>query len=159
MKGFDRMKMVKKSILIDTSPEKLWELLSADRIMDWSPYMAKTKKFEYKTPINSPEDKLKPGTIANFDITCFHEVVNVDRHKEVKYKIYEKNILGYCEGFLTFTMEHLDNDILFTYSVQFHKPSGFYGNAIYFFTHKWLEKSVMKSLQCLKELLENQSET
>lgn len=41
MKGFDRMKPLKKSILIDASPEKNRELLAANQVIKWSPNMAK----------------------------------------------------------------------------------------------------------------------
>jgi hypothetical protein len=55
------------SIVITAPPEKVWEMLAADRFHEWDSGMQnKVKSVEFISEVDTPEDKFKVGTSAGF---------------------------------------------------------------------------------------------
>lgn len=147
-----------QSIIIATSPEKIWELLAADRIPEWQPYMAKNKRRKYLTEVNTQDDKYKVGATTLFDGDCHFEVLESIENEKMIYHIYEKSILGRLGGRLIFSIEPVESGCKFTYRAEMEFPNLFVEKLVgNYFTLRWFEKQLRTNLEKLKAVLEGSS--
>jgi len=61
--GGDVLTRVETSIIINATPEKVWEMLALDRMPEW---MDDLESSEYITEVHTPEDRYKVGTSAHW---------------------------------------------------------------------------------------------
>ncbi len=144
-----------KSIVINTSPEMIWEMLSSDKIPEWQPYMAKNKRRQYITKINEPEDKYKSGTTMLFDGDCHYKVLESVKNRQIVYHIYEKSFLGNLGGKIFYLIEPLAQGCKFTIRQEMYFPNKFVetlvGNPITMF---WFNNQLKSNVESLKNILE-----
>ena len=60
------MGSVEKSIVIEAPPEKVWEMLTFDRLPEWSEGYGEGlgERVEYTSKVYTPEDKYRVGATA-----------------------------------------------------------------------------------------------
>jgi hypothetical protein len=67
---------VERSIVIKAPPEKIWEMLALDRLLEWEEGDQKDiASVEYTSEVSTPKDKYEVGATANF----------LDKHGRLKY--------------------------------------------------------------------------
>ncbi len=146
---------IAKSVAIKTTPEKVWEMLAADRLMEWQPYMARSETFEYLTPVESDEDKYKVGTTALFFDTCHHEIIQSEKFRKLVYRKFELTFLGMLEFQTAFKINPTEDGVRFSYIARFIIPKGIKHHLyINVFTKRWMESQIAKETKELKMLLE-----
>ena len=59
------MGRVEESIEIKAPPEKVWELLALDRLLEWQVGFDKVKSIEYTAELGTPKDKYQVGASAH----------------------------------------------------------------------------------------------
>ena len=65
VKGSDFLGRVEKSIEIKAPPEKVWEMLALDRLLEWEEgYQKDIESVEYTSEVSTPEDKYEVGARA-----------------------------------------------------------------------------------------------
>lgn len=69
------MGRVEKSIEIKVPPEKVWEMLTWDRLPEWDEGTRKhTRSIEYTSEVSTPRDKYQVGATAHMSIRGEGEV-------------------------------------------------------------------------------------
>jgi len=144
-----------KSIEIGASPEKVWEMLAFDRLLEWSEgYKGELKSVEYTSKVHSPKDKLRVGATAhgipkkkgdiNFEITESLE------NEKLTYRIY-----GKIRALATHILEPTEKGTKFTISADYEMPWGIFGKILEpLFLRRVLEKEFERDLKNFKSILE-----
>ena len=156
------MGRVEKSIEIKAPPEKVWEMLALDRLLEWQLGFDKVENIEYASEIGTPEDKYRAGASAqgipkkqresikfNFEITESLE------NEKITHRICEKMFLGTFTLLATYTLEPVEAETKFTYAGEYEMPWGIFGKFLdKLFIHRIAEKDLGTELENLKTLLE-----
>ena len=156
------MTRIESSIDIKAPPEKVWELLALDRLLEWQVGFDKVKSIEYTSELGTPKDKYRVGASAhgipkkqgesiklNFEIT-----ENLENEK-IKHHICEKMFLGTFTVLATFTLEPVEAGTKFTYVGDYEMPWGIFGKFLdKLFIHRIAEKDLGTELEKLKSILE-----
>ena len=58
------MGRVENLIEIKAPPEKVWEMLALDRLLEWQLGFDKAKSIEYTSEVRTPKDKYRVGATA-----------------------------------------------------------------------------------------------
>jgi len=124
---------VERSIEIKASPEKVWEMLALDRLLEWNTgYKSELKGVEYTSEVRSPQDKLRVGASAhgipkkqeepikyNFEITESLE------NQKITYRLY-----GRYRGLVTHILEPVGEGTKATFVVDYEMPWGIPGKIL-----------------------------
>ena len=149
------MGRVEKSIEIRAPPEKVWEMLAFDRLLEWSEgYKGELKSMEYTSKVHTPKDKYKVGASAhgipkkkgeyNFEITESLE------NEKMTYRSHGKiRALG------TYILEPVEKGTKFTVVADYEMPWGILGRILEpLFIRRVMEKEFERDLKNLKSILE-----
>ena len=131
------MGRVENSIEIKASPEKVWEMLAFDRLLEWNLGFDKVKSIEYTSEVSTPKDKYRVGASAqgipkkqgesikfNFEITDSLE------NEKITHRGYEKMFLGTFTYLATYTLEPVEAETKFTYVADYEMPWGFLASSL-----------------------------
>jgi len=146
---------IEKSIEIRAPPEKVWEMLAFDRLLEWSEgWKGELKSVEYTSKVRTPEDKLRVGASAqgipkkkgefNFEITESLE------NEKMAYRLYGKyRALG------TYILEPVEKGTKLTIVADYEMPWGIFGKILEpLFFHRVMEKESERDLKNFKSILE-----
>lgn len=153
----DVLGRVEKWIEIRAPPERVWEMLALDRLLEWNVGYSELKSVEYTSEVRTPKDKLRVGASAhgipkkqgkpiefNFEITESLE------NKKITYRMY-----GKIRALVTYTLEPVEEETKFTYVVDYETPWSILGKILMpLFFHRIIEKEVRRELEKLKGILE-----
>ena len=156
------MGRVGNSIEIKAPPEKVWEMLALDRLLEWQLGFGKVKSIEYNSEVHTPKDKFRAGASAqgipkkqgesikfNFEITESLE------NEKITHRICEKMFLGTLTVLATYTLEPVETETKFTYVGYYEMPWGIFGKFLdRLFIHRKAEKDLRTELENLKSILE-----
>jgi hypothetical protein len=146
-----------KSILINASPEKVWEMLAFDRFPEWSDMM---ESVEYTSEVNTPKDKYRVGATAQGTPksgelnNCKFEVTESLENEKFTHRLWEKWGRGILGGPITYTLEPVEAGTRFTYEVIYEIPFGIFGKIIAPLIRRMGRKEFERSLENLKNILE-----
>ena len=87
------MGRAEKSIIIEASPEKVWEMLALDRLPEWDEGFGEGlgERVEYTSEVNTSKDKYRVGATAQGipkkpeDNYCRFEIIESLENKKIKY--------------------------------------------------------------------------
>jgi len=120
---------VEKSIEIRAPPEKVWEMLAFDRVMEWEEgYKSELKSIEYTSEVRKPKDKLRVGATAHGIPKKQEESVKFDL--EITESLENEKMM-YCldvgkfSVMVTYTLEPIEEGTKFTYAVDYEMPWSF----------------------------------
>jgi len=144
---------VEKSIEIRASPGKVWETLALDRQAEW---MGEWKSAKYTSEVRTPEDKYRVSASAH--LTEKHGEFDL----EVTESLENEKITALSKGkyrypwmggkrvtmTVTYTLKPVEEGTKLTYSM------GYEMGLLERFGKGYLEKSIEKSLNNLKSILE-----
>jgi len=146
---------IEKSVEIRAPPEKVWEMLAFDRLLEWSEgYKGELKSVEYTSEVRKPKDKYKVGASArgipkkkgeyNFEITESLE------NEKITYRSYGKiRALG------TYILEPVEKGTRFTVVADYEMPWSILGKILEpLFIRRVMEKEFERDLKNLKSILE-----
>ncbi len=149
-----KMKGILRTTVINAAPEEIWPYLLGDRISEWQRYSGKSK-MRYITKVESNADKYKVGTIALMDASCHYEVADCILNKMVKYKIYERNFLGYFEGYVYYYLKSEKKGTRMIYATTFSEMTEFAAKLVHHpIMLRWMVKMTEAELRRLKRLVE-----
>ena len=147
------MGRIEKSIEIKAPPEKVWETLALDRQAEW---MGEWKSAKYTSEVRTPEDKYRVGASAH--VTEKHGEFDL----EVTESLENEKITALSKGkyrypwmggkrvtmTVTYTLKPVEEGTKLTYAM------GYEMGLLERFGKGYLEKSIEKSLNNLKSILE-----
>lgn len=132
----DVLTRIERSIEINASPEKVWELLAWDRCQEWMDEWRKNLiSLEYTSAVHTPDDKYCIGASAQGNIKGFGmgeftlEITESHENKKLKYTTKR---LGSTQqiGSITFLLEPLEEGTKFTYTYEYEMPWGAVGKLL-----------------------------
>jgi uncharacterized membrane protein len=150
---------VERSIEIKAPPEKVWEMLAFDRLLEWEEGDQKDiESVKYTSEVSTPDDKYEVGSTAHF----------LDKHDRLKYaceiteNIENEKISSRWQGtglvrnsIITYTLKPTEAGTEMTYVVDYEMPWGVFGKFLdKLFAQRMSEKSVGRELENLKSILE-----
>jgi len=149
---------IEKSIEINASPEKVWEMLALDRWSEWqvvggigSLQIEKGVKFTSK--VNTPEDKYRVGASARpttYDKLTF-KVTESLKNEKITYLIEEPG----RNSAITLVLEPVEEGTKLTYATSYEMPWGIFGKFLEkLFAKRIGEGQLEKSLENLKSIME-----
>ena len=148
------MGRMEKSIEIRVPPERVWEILPLDRLIEWVPgYKRDLKSVEYTSEIRTPEDRLRVGATARgipkkkgkFDF----EVTESLENQKFTYRLS-----GSLNVLVTSILEPVQQGTKFTYVYDYEMPWGILGKIAEKLLISELKKESERSLENLKSVLE-----
>lgn len=156
------MTLVERSIKIKAPPEKVWEILALDRLLEWQQGFNYVKNVEYTTEVRTPKDKYRIGATAqgipkkqgepiklNFKITESLE------NKKITHHISEKMFKGTFTVLATYSLQSVETKTKFTYKGEYEMPWGIFGRFLdKLFIHRKAKKDLETELENLKSILE-----
>jgi carbon monoxide dehydrogenase subunit G len=153
---------VEKSIIIKAPPEKVWEMLAFDRLLEWQVGFDKAKSIEYTSEVGTLKDKYKVGASAHGtpkkqgeSIKLNFEITESLEKKKISHRIYENIFGGTFTVLATYILEPVGAETKFTYSGHYEMPWGFFGKFLdKLFIHRMAEKDLGTELDNLKSILE-----
>jgi len=150
---------VEKSIEIGAPPEKVWEMLVLDRVLEWEEgYKSELKSIEYTSEVRKPKDKLRVGATAHgipkkkpesvkFDL----EITESLENEKMMYRLD----VGKFSVMVTYKLEPVEKGTKFTYAVDYKMPWSILGKIIEkLYYHRHMEKEYERSLKNFKSILE-----
>jgi len=146
---------VEKSIEIKAPPEKVWEILAFDRLLEWEEgYKRDFIGVEYTSEVRTPKDKYKVGATAHGipkkQEKCDLEIRESLENKKITYHLYER-----FSVLVTYILEPVEDGTKFTYVVEYEMPWSILGKILEkLFFRRQLEKVWERSLENLKSILE-----
>jgi len=141
---------VEKSIEIKASPEKVWEMLSLDRLPEWDENYTNV---EYTSKVNTPEDKYRVGSVAHATHKQGEWILDVTESLENKRIMYA--LKGKTALIVTSILEPVENGTKFTLVGDYLVPWGFFGKFLEnVFLRRQSEKSMETALEKLKSIIE-----
>jgi len=158
-KGGDVLGKIENSIEIRASPEKVWEMLALDRLVEWEEgWKSELKSVEYTSKVRTPKDKFRVGASAHgtpgprarvkggFDF----EITESARNEKMTYRfMYGKD----ARVLVTNILEPVVDGTRFTYVVDY-EMSSIRGKIFGGLVTRGADKEAMRSLQNLKNILE-----
>ena len=152
------MGKTKKTIIIKSQPEKVWEMLALDRYPEWSDMM---ESVEYTSEIKTSKDRYRVGTTAlgtpkgGPPNNCHYEITESVKYEKITHRMWEKWGRGILSGSITYILEPIETGTKFTYEANYEIPFGILGKIISPFIMLYGRKELEKYLQKLKTILEN----
>ena len=149
------MTRVEKSIEIKAQPEKVWEMLAFDRVIEWEEgYKGDFESVEYTSKVHSLKDKYKLGASAHGipkkQEKCDLEITESLENKKITYLLTDRSRV-----LVTYILEPVEEGTKFTYVVEYKMPWSILGKLLEnLFFRRQLEKVWEKSLDNLKSILE-----
>lgn len=149
------MTRIEKSVDIRASPEKVWEMLAFDRMLEW---MDEWKEVKYTSEIHTPEDKHRVGTAAHvnekhveFDL----EIMESLKNEKIAALSKSKGRMKGPDMTLTYTLKPVEIGTKLTYTMEYEMPGGIIGRTLGKLAgDKHAEKGVENSVNNLKSILE-----
>lgn len=156
------MGKVEKSIEIKTRPEKVWEMLALDRLLEWQQGFNYVKIVEYTTDVRNPKDKHRVGGSAHGipkkkgdSIKLNFEITESLENKKITHHISEKMFRGTFNVLATYTLQPVEAKTKFTYEGEYELPWGIFGKFLdKLFIHRKAKKDLGTELETLKSVLE-----
>jgi hypothetical protein len=153
---------VEKSIEIKAPPEKVWEMLALDKLLEWQLGFDKVKSIEYTSEVGTPKDKYRVGASAHGipkkqgeSIKLNFEITESLENKKITHRIYEKMFRGTFTLLARYTLEPIEVVTKFTYGGDYEMPWGIFGKFLdKLFIHRKAEKDMKTELENLKSILE-----
>ena len=153
------MGRVEKSIEIEASPEKVWEMIALDRVIEWEEgWKGELKSIEYTSEVRKPKDKLRAGATAHGIPKKQRESVKFDL--EITESLENEKMM-YCldvgkfSVMVTYNLEPIEDGTKFTYAVDYEMPWSILGKIIEkTYYHRHMEKEYERSLKNFKSILE-----
>ena len=119
------MGRIEKSIEIRAPPEKVWETLALDRLLEWEEgWKGELKSVEYTSEVRTPKDKLRVGASAHgtskknggFDF----EITESLENEKMAYRfLFGKS----ARVLVTYILEPIEEGTKFTYIVNYEPLS------------------------------------
>jgi uncharacterized protein YndB with AHSA1/START domain len=150
--GGDILAKIEKSVEIKISPEKVWEMLALDRQAEW---MVEWKSAQYTSEVRTPEGKYRVGASAHvtekhgeFDLEITESLENekITARSKGKYK-YPWMGGQRVTMTVTYTLKPIEEGTRLTCAMDYEMSLERFGKG-------YLEKSIEKSLNNLKSILE-----
>ena len=160
------MGRAEKSIIIEASPEKVWEMLALDRLPEWDEGFGEGlgERVEYTSEVNTSKDKYRVGATAQGipkkpeDNYCRFEIIESLENKKMKYYAWEKpKYLGILSMFITYFLEPVGTDTKLTYELESDKYGvfGIFGEFLEkLYLRRMAKKQIEKALENLKSIQE-----
>jgi len=151
-----------KSIEIKAPPEKIWEMLALDRLLEWNEGYEKVKSIEYTSEVSTPKDKYRVGASAHGipkkqgeSIKFNFEITESLENEKITHRMYEKMFHGTLSILTTYILEPVEAETKFTYVGDYEMPWRILGKFLdKLFIHRWAEKALGRELENLKSILE-----
>jgi uncharacterized protein YndB with AHSA1/START domain len=150
---------VKKSIEIKAPPEKVWEMLTFDRLPEWTDTFG--ERVEYTSEVHTPQDKYRVGATAQGiptkpgDDYCRFEITESLEHEKITYRAWEETLVGTLSMLTTYALEPVEPDTKFTYELESELPFGILGKFLEkLYARRWTETMIWKPLERLKSIVE-----
>jgi carbon monoxide dehydrogenase subunit G len=157
---------VEKSIVINATPERVWEMLAFDRLSEWGEGFREGlgERMEYTSEVTTFKDKYRVGATAQGipkkpeDNYCRFEIIESLNNKKMKYYAWEKpNYLGILSMYVSYSLEPVGANTKLTYEIESDKYGilGIFGKLLeklYF--RRMVKKQIKKALDNLKNILE-----
>jgi uncharacterized protein YndB with AHSA1/START domain len=102
---------IERSIEIDVSPEKVWEMLALDKFPEWMDMM---ESVEYTSEVRIQKDKYKVGATAvgtpkgGPPNNCHYEITESVENEKFTHQMWEKWLRRKLGGPVTYTLEPID---------------------------------------------------
>jgi hypothetical protein len=141
--------------MIEAPPAKVWEMLAADRLLEWDVGIQKrVKSVEFISEINTPEDKFSVGTSAGLTdnrgkkwLFVYEITESIETEKLVyrsdTWNVTVTNALKPVEAGTECTIEHI-SEVPWIFGKIIEK----------LFVKRMNEKVIERSLEQLKSILE-----
>lgn len=132
----DIVTRIERSIEINTSPEKVWELLAWDRCHEWMDQWRKNLiSLEYTSDVHTPDDKYRLGASAQGNIKGLgmgEFTLEITESLENEKMTYTTKRLGSTQqiGSITFLLTPLEEGTKFTYTYDYEMPWGAAGKLL-----------------------------
>ena len=144
--------------MIKASSEKIWEMLTLDRLPEWEEgYKEDLKNIEYTSEVKTPEDKYRVGVSAHVDIKGEGEMdLKITESLENEKITYHLAGGSFTKSFvLTFLLEPVEEETRFTYLVDYELSWGILGKFLEkLLIKRMIRKGVDKASENLKCILE-----
>jgi len=156
------MTRIEKSIEIKAPPEKVWEMLALDRLLEWNVGYNALRSIEYTSEVHTPKDKYRVGASAHGipkkqgeSIKFNFEITESLENEKITHRFHEKIFRGTLTALATYTLEPVEAETKFTYVADYEMPWGILGKFLdKLFIHRVIEKEVGTELENLKSILE-----
>ena len=156
------MGRVEKSIVIKAPPERVWEMLALDRLLEWGEGYNALKSVEYTSEVSTPKDKYRVGASAHGipkkqgeSIKFNFEITESLENEKITLRVYEKVYRGMGTVLTTFKLDPVETETKFTLKADYEIPWGILGKFLDpLFIHRSMEKAVGRELENLKSILE-----
>ena len=150
------MGRIEKSIEIRAPPEKVWEMLALDRLLEWEEgYKGDLKSVEYTSKVHTPKDKYRVGASAH-GIPKKQGEYNLEITESLENeKMMYRFDVGKFSVMVTYILEPVEEGTKLTYAVDYEMPWSILGKIIeklYYRRHT--EKEWKRSLETFKSILE-----
>jgi len=146
------MGRIEKSIEINASLEKVWELLALDRLPEWNEEYGNVK---YTSELRNPEDKYRVGASSHTNIkgagAIDFEITESLKNEKMTFRMIGKRANNTV---VTYVLKSMDEGTQFAYVMTYQLPWGSLGKFIGKIGQGMLEKEAEKSLEKLKSILE-----
>ncbi len=146
------MGRIEKSIEIKASPEKVWEMLALDRLLEWNEEYGNVK---YASEVRNPEDKYRVGASSHTNIkgagAIDFEITESVENEKITFRMLGKRANNTV---VTYFLESVDEGTKFEYVMTFKLPWGIFGTFLDKLGKGMLKKEAEKSLEKLKSILE-----
>jgi len=146
---------VEKSIEIKAPPEKVWEMLAFDRVLEWQEaYKGELKSMEYTSKVRTPEDKYRVGASAH-GIPKKKGEYNFEITESLENEKLTHRLNGKIRALGTYILEPVEKGTKFTVVTDYEMPWGILGKILeLLFIRRVTEKEIERDLKNLKSILE-----
>jgi uncharacterized protein YndB with AHSA1/START domain len=150
---------IEKAIDISAPPERVWELLTLDRLEEWlvSPRMQlPIRGMAFISEVRVPEDKYRVGATAQPKMEkedVLWKVMESRKNEKIVYLVEEQREKGITVTY-TVVLEPVEEGTKFTYAGELDMPWGVVGKLIQPFAKRMGEREIEMSLKKLKSILE-----
>jgi uncharacterized protein YndB with AHSA1/START domain len=156
------LRRIETSIVIKAPPERVWEMLALDRLLEWCEGYNALKSVEYTSEVKTPKDRYRVGASAHGipkkegeSIKHFFEITESLENKKITLRMYGKTFRGTYTALVTWTLEPIEKETEFTHEGDYEIPWGILGKFFDpLFIHRSMEKAVGRELENLKSILE-----
>ena len=156
------MGRLEKTIEIKAPPQKVWEMLAFDRLLEWQSGFDKVKSVDYISEVNTPKDKYRVGASAHGipkkqgeSIKFNFEITESLENEKITHRIYEKTFRGELTVLTEYTLEPVEAGTRFTSEAEYKMPWGIFGKFLdKLFIHRIVEREFGEESEALKSILE-----
>ena len=149
------MVRIEKSVEIRAPPDRVWEMLAFDRMLEW---MDEWKEVKYISEIQTSKDKYEVGTSAHVNEKHVEFDLEITESLENEKIVALSKSKGRMKGpdmTLTYTLKPVEIGTKLTYTMEYEMPGGIIGRTLGKLAgDKHAEKGVEDSVNNLKSILE-----